>query len=149
MKKIIAKNDKTIEILVDDEDYEFLSSFKWGVYDRYADASIGNKTVKMHRLISGAKSSQCVDHINGNTIDNRRENLRLCSFAQNSQNRKLNKNSSTGAKGVQLMKNGKYRVRVQAFGKRNHIGVFETLNEAINARDKYAKEHHGEFYRKK
>ena len=139
---------QNIPVLVDDEDFEFLSAYHWNIYDRYADAYIEGKTIKMHRLILGISESGIhIDHINGVTIDNRKENLRVCTRFQNQQNRKTNSNNKLGEKGIVRIRSGNYRVRVQAFGERHDLGVFKTLEEAKLAREKYAKEKHGEFYR--
>jgi len=147
MKKIKSRQGDSI--LVSDCDFDWLSSIEWSVYDRYAESVIMGSTVKMHRLILVASELKHVDHIDGDELNNQRENLRLCNRFQNQQNRKLNKNSTTGRKGVKLMPNGKFRARVQAFGKRYSLGCFDTLEEASEARSKKAKELHDEFYREK
>jgi hypothetical protein len=145
----IINTPQQIPVLVDDDDFEFLSKFKWNVFDRYADSNIDGKTTKMHRLILKLNDNKFhVDHINGVTVDNRKENLRICSRFQNQQNRKVNKNSTFGEKGISILPSGNFRVRVQAFGVRYHVGVFNTIEEAINAREKYAKDKHLEFYRR-
>jgi hypothetical protein len=146
MKTIISK--QKIPILVDDDNFEKLSGFEWSVYDRYAETVIDGKTIKMHRLILGLEDENThSDHINGVTTDNRKENLRICNRYQNQQNRKINKNSQTGAKGIVKLSSGHFRVRVQSFGIRVDLGVYKTIEEAINVREKYAREKHGEFYR--
>lgn len=147
MKNIFTRAGCCIK--VSDCDFDWLSGYEWKVYDRYAECVIDNSTVKMHRLIVNAKESQHVDHIDGDTLNNQRENLRLCNRFQNQQNRKLNSNSTTGHKGVKLMPNGKYRARVQAFGVRYSLGCFDTPQEAAKARADKAKELHNEFYREK
>lgn len=104
----------------------------------------GKKQVYLHRLITGALPHQKVDHINGNTLDNRRANLRLCSHAQNMRNRKAQKNSSRKYKGV-----GKNKTcatfTASAGGK--YIGSFKTAEEAARAYDAKAKDLWGEFAR--
>lgn len=137
------------EISVSDCDYGLLIGIEWNVYDRYAESVINGRSVKMHRLILNAKESEHVDHIDGLTLNNQRENIRICNRFQNQQNRKLNCNSSTGAKGVKLLSNGKYRVRVQAFGVRYSLGCYDTIEQAKNVREIKSKELHNEFYREK
>lgn len=86
--------------LVDDEDYEYLSQWKWCVRSKpdgrnvavRAERVPGTKNSKrnfqMHRVITNCPDGMVVDHINGNPLDNRRENLRICTIQQNSMNRK-------------------------------------------------------------
>ena len=146
MKTILTPQE--IPVLVDDDDYELLYIYRWNVYDRYAETNIDGKTIKMHRLILGTYDPAIhTDHINGVTTDNRKVNLRVCSRFQNQQNRKTNTNNKLGEKGIVQLPSGHYRVRVQSFGKRQDIGVYATIEEAKNAREKFAKEKHGQFYR--
>ena len=96
--------------LVDDEDYEFLSQWKWHVNirgtNKYAQSrkyirGVGNdKMVKMHRLVMKPKNGEDVDHINGNSLDNRKQNLRLCSRGQNVSNKRKGNYPLTTSKDV-------------------------------------------------
>ena len=94
MKKIKLTQGKVA--LVDDEDYERVSKIKWAaeqcstVKSNYY-ARNRNQNIKMHRLIMDLdKSDLVVDHINHNTLDNRKKNLRICTKAENNRNRKNN-----------------------------------------------------------
>lgn len=87
--------------IVDDEDYAALSQYKWQVTKRrhtcYARRAIGGgKYLYMHTAILGKKEGFMADHINGNGLDNRRDNLRLVTQRQNSQNRHIPKASNLG-----------------------------------------------------
>lgn len=95
----------------------------------------------MHRQILGLDSDdpRQVDHINGNTLDNRDENLRIVTRAQNMMNRRVNRNSVTGVKGVVVV-NGRYKAYI-------NLGSFDTLEEAKKVRNHYAKIIHGEYRR--
>lgn len=78
--------------LVDDEDYEWLSQWKWCAKDGrngnfYAFRASKNKSTYMHRLILDTPKGKVTDHINGNGLDNRRINLRICSYRENSHNK--------------------------------------------------------------
>lgn len=90
---------------VDTEDFDNLSKYNWFYLDGYAArrgrASKGEKkTVRMHRILLGAKECQKVDHINQDKLDNRKSNLRICTHGQNRMNMRKLKNNTSGYKGV-------------------------------------------------
>ena len=143
------------ETIVDDEDYEILSNHKWSVnkFSKtcYAvrgvarrDGSI--KKIIMHRVLMNAKKGEFVDHINGNGLDNRKHNLRICGLAENCKNRGPNKNSSSQYKGVSWCKSKNLWVaQIMISGKGKTIGRFCDEKEAAKAYDSVCKEIHGEF----
>lgn len=139
--------------LVDDEDYDRLIHLKWNAVKHhgnwYAKSNPAYKTnIKMHRFIIDAPSGTQVDHINGDGLDNRRENLRLCTHAENLHNSKKYKNNSTGFKGVHWNKQRNiYQVYIMINRKHKYIGSFTILEEAARAYDKAAKEYYGDFAR--
>lgn len=153
MKKVPVNNGKYFA-LVDDEDYEEISKYKWyvaGSKKSYACRQFQLKRVKhyvyMHRQIMGEPNGMVVDHINGDTLDNRKENLRPCTIAQNMINSKLAKSNSTGEKCVYFHKlKNKWYVRTRVCGKDTFRGYFEKKEEAVVARDEVFKGH-GEFAR--
>lgn len=86
-----------------------------------------------------------MDHINGNTLDNRKKNLRLCTNQQNvASQHKLKKNES-GFKGISKNKIGIWRARLRVNYKEIYIGSFHTAKEAAEAYDKAAIKYFGEF----
>ena len=139
---------------VDDEDYERINSFHWNDYGGYGRTfkRIEGvlKSYSMHRLVLELTDTNIkVDHINGNVLDNRKVNLRFADTQQNGCNRKVNKNSSTGVKGVIWHRRDKrYQANIKVKGKRIHLGYFITLEEAKEAYNKASKIYHGEFGRK-
>lgn len=108
----------------------------------------GETTVpRLHRVILGAKPGQSVDHINGNGLDNRRSNLRICTHAENMRNRRRNYNNKSGYKGVTPDRNGRYRVNIGIDGKFIALGCYASPEEGAWAYDRAAVEHFGPFAR--
>ena len=100
----------------------------------------------IHRLIMDAPKGMDVDHINGNPLDNRKSNLRICTHAENQRNKGAYKNNTSGYKGVSWYKRDKKWIAgIKHNNKGIYIGLFEDKEEAARAYDKKAKELHGEF----
>lgn len=141
--------------LVDDEDMEYLSQFTWCVGEvspgrRYAMTRVRKPdgkqaTVYMHRIILDAPPKKKVDHINGDGLDNRRENIRLCSHSQNLANRKGPASHNTSGYVGVILYRGKWRAAVVKDNKRHYVGQFDTPEQAARARDKKARALHGPF----
>jgi hypothetical protein len=148
MKKIKLTQNKYA--LVDDGDFGWLNQFKWCVVQgKYAHRNVGGgKWIRMHRLIMKAPSGTSVDHINGNTLDNRRSNLRLCSHRENTKNMQLSRANSTGIKDVYWdTSRGRWAVQIMSDGKKYYGGRFVNLKSAVVSRDKLIKQLHGSFAR--
>lgn len=97
----------------------------------------------MHRIIMQTPKDQVVDHINGNGLDNRRLNLRNVTRRENGQNRvKLPVNNTTGYRGVQRQKNGKFAARVKKDKVIYHLGFFETVQDAAKVVKQWREKHH-------
>ena len=110
---------------------------------------INRKLYAIHRLVwvmHGNDPAPFVDHINGDVLDNRIENLRAATHSQNCMNRRVRFDSRSGVKGVNLRK-GKWHTCVILNYKRYSAGSFERKEDAIVAVDKLRKELHGEFAR--
>jgi AP2 domain-containing protein/HNH endonuclease len=102
--------------------------------------------VPLHRLIMNAPADKEVDHINGDTLDNRRCNLRICSHKENLRNQKLPKNSKSGYKGVTWYKRiKKWRSHIRLNKKQIHLGYFDDIKLAANAYNEAAIKYFGEF----
>ena len=140
---------------VDDRDYDKLSKYKWcakesGGKKFYAirRKSIVGSHIYMHKEIMNFPERYEVDHINGNTLDNRRSNLRVCSHKQNIRNQKLSAASSSGYKGVSQVKSTKrWMAYIKVNQKRIYLGTFEDKINAAIAYNEAAKKHFGEFAR--
>lgn len=135
-------------IIADAEDYKILCKYSWCISKTgYVVANIDHKVTKMHRYILGIKNPNIIiDHINGNPLDNRRSNLRICTVTQNARNCALNKNNTSGATGVQLIKkSGRYRAVITVNRKEIRLGHFKTFDAALKARQEAEKKYFGEF----
>jgi hypothetical protein len=112
----------------------------------YAQSTRKVGTVYMHRLIAGATALQVVDHRDGNGLNNRRENLRIATIAQNQWNSGSHKDCRCGFKGVAESKS-RFTARIRAGRTGIYIGSFATAEEAARAYDEKAIELFGEFAR--
>lgn len=140
------------ETWVDHEDFIRLQldEFNWcldgrGYAQRHAWVNGSRTTIRLHRLIVDAKPGDWVDHVNGDRLDNTRKNLRICSVAENCQNAKRRRDNKTGYKGVSILRNGRYQVRLQHNGKQMYFGTYGSAIEAAKVYDKHAKERFKEF----
>lgn len=142
--------------LVDYEDFDRVSQYKWYAAKRgksyYPARSSKEGFVYLHRFVLNAQEGHNVDHINGDTLDNRRENLRFATQQQNTYNRHRT-TAKSGVLGVLLDQNAAknrrgskpWRAYLSVGRKRIHVGWFPTRDEAIEARRKASAALHGEF----
>lgn len=155
MKEIILT--RGLVALVDDDDYEKFKFLRWyASYDDRGDNFIAahnvtlkdgsRKTLYLHREVLGLSKGEEVDHINHNTLDNRKENLRRCTHAENMMNRKVYKNNKTGFKGVSWHKSKKkFGAGIRALNKKYFLGYFDIAQEAARAYNDASKKYHGDF----
>jgi hypothetical protein len=139
---------------VDDEDYKKLASLRWyasiGVDGNVRARRTGwiNKKmvhVFMSRTILNAPQGKYVDHINGDPLDNRKCNLRLCSPLENSHNAKISKDNKYGYKGIVLTKYKRWGARIYPNKKIKWLGTYNTKEEAALAYNEAAKKYFGGF----
>jgi hypothetical protein len=135
--------------IVDENDYDALCFYKWracfnptsGRY--YAKSS---NDVYMHRLIMQCPDNMQIDHVNRNTLDNRRENLRIVTSSQNNINRGKKSSNTSGYKGVTFCKTtNMWRSQITFEGKTIFLGRFDTKEEAYAAYKIAAIVYHKEF----
>lgn len=142
----LGVNGKDGYALVDKE-FEHLGNDNWHL-THYGYAKRSKDKAFLHRVIKGVSSGEVVDHINGNKLDNRSTNIRVCSQADNSKNQCVRKNNTSGYKGVYFDKQkNKFVARVKHNYRTYYAGVFTTAKDAGTAYDKLAKDLHGEFAR--
>lgn len=156
MKKIKLTRGQVA--IVDDADFQSISNYTWyAMWNRATNSfyaarksprSEGHKTISMARFILGLTDRNTrADHIDHNTLNNRRDNLRVATPTQNGQNRRgAQVNSATGVLGVYpYVKTGKFQAQIVVNGKTHHLGLFETVAAAKDAREAAGKRLHLEF----
>ncbi len=155
MKKI--QLTKGYEAIVDDDDFDRLNQFYWhaamlksgpkATRGRKLSDGPGPPKIYMHRVIVNAPPDLMVDHINHDTLDNRKDNLRICTNSENLRNRKgPNKDGTSGYLGVSWAEpNKKWRAGIMVDGRYVTLGYFDTAEDAAGARDEAALKHYGEF----
>ena len=111
-------------------------------YVKCAMGSDWGNNLYLHNLIANGKN---VDHANGNKLDNRRENLRICTQSENKANQKVRKDSTTGYKGVHRTPAGTFCVAVTKDGVPHRLGTFPDPESAARAYDDKAVELFGEY----
>lgn len=161
MKQIPLTQSK--HALVDDEDFDWLSKKKWCASNvamsknnaspewyawRTERVDGKRRMVCMHQVLAKEMGADKVDHINNDGLDNRRENLRDATCAQNNRNTKLRIDNTSGYKGVHLMGNSKKWVASICVNRvKKYLGSFPSKIHAARAYDAAAREHFGEFAR--
>jgi hypothetical protein len=158
--RLIALSKNKVAI-VDAIDYSWLMQWAWHAHSRsrkgcrqfYAMRKETNfsgrgpkqTNIWMHRLILDCKDGEFADHKNGDSLDNRRKNLRKCSTGQNARNAGPCSTNTSGFKGVHRTWNGKWAAVIRKSPDRIRIGTFPTPEQAARAYDAAAKRLHGEF----
>jgi hypothetical protein len=152
-KEIILTQGKVA--IVDDEDYDYLNQFKWCANKMkgkfYVVGNIllpTNKKTRtsMHRFIMKPEKCMVIDHLDGNPLNNKKNNLRICTRAENMRNYKIPVNNTSGFKGVYWHKiTSKWMAYICFNNKIFHLGLFHELKDAARAYNAAALKYHGEF----
>lgn len=148
--KIYRKSKDIYETaLIDKEDTEKCKKHHWNITDGYlAYSYIANKkesSLRIHRYLINVPEDKIVDHINGDPLDNRKCNLRICTKLENAWNRTTNKDSKTGYKGITLTKWNTYEVSIAYKGNKIYLGAYKIKKDAIEARRKAELKYFGEY----
>lgn len=141
-------NNTGAEFFIDYDDYEIICKYTWNQNDKgYIYANSNNKRVYLHRILFNlTQRNQLVDHINHNVLDNRRSNLRIVNNSQNQMNRDKPKQNTSGIKGVYWHKNKeKWQANIQIDNKLLYLGIFDSKQDAINARKDAEKKYFNEY----
>ena len=147
--------------IVWESDYEYLMRWKWyakfakttGTYyaarsNRCTDGAIRQRTIRMHQVLVEPKVGYPeIDHENGVTLDNRRDNLRRATKAQNQHNSRTRRDSATGVKGVKKRSNGAFEVTISADTAKIYLGTFRDFDKACAIRREGELRYHGEYAR--
>lgn len=142
---------KNARAIVSDEDAD-LNKYRWSLQsDGYACRNIskfvGGGKCYLHREIAqrmGIDTSRQIDHINGNRLDNHRDNLRAASNAENHQNQRVRSDNASGFKGISPS-GGKFKSEIKNGEIREYLGTFNTAEDAARAYDHRARELFGKF----
>lgn len=132
---------------VDPEDFDHLNQFKW-FYEKtgYACRRVNGRSIRMHRFVMNAPEGMEVDHINGDGLDNRQSNLRICTHKENLRNVKIRKTNTSGFKGVRRNGSG-WQACIYVDGKNIGLGTYKDKLEAVRVRAMAENEYFGDFRR--
>jgi len=141
------------EVIIDEQDFKVLKDTQF-CYSTQPNGRVyiqhwnKGKCSYIHRMIMRPAKGFVVDHINRNTLDNRRSNLRVCTQHENCCNQKMYSSNTTGYKGVVERKDGrrkKWRSEIRSDQKTQNLGSFYTIEEAARAYDRAALREFREF----
>ena len=147
--QVPLKNTDKVAI-IDLEDLKMVSGLNWRLGNGYAACSFktdnGFRRVYMHRLILEAPEGKEVDHKNMDRLDNRRENIRLCSRAENKWNENPSKKNKSGYRGISwFTRDGKWQVMLRHLGNRIFLGRYFDIKEAVKVYNSFISQHRGDF----
>lgn len=135
-------NEPHSRTLIDLDDIDKVKDIRW-CYN--GNGEVHNREVgSLHRFIMNAPDDMVVDHINHNRLDNRKQNLRICTARENSFNKKIGINNTSGYKGI-IKINGRYRVTISCDNIHYNLGTFNTIEEALKAYKEKELELFGEY----
>lgn len=144
-----VKKEEVARTKIDKDKVDVVKCYKWCISKGYVQTTIDKKNVKLHRFISNPQDGVVVDHINGDKLDNRIENLRICTQQQNIFNSKKKATNKSGVTGVCWDKrSGKWSSQIMVNYKKIHLGYFDDFNQAVKVRKEAEEKYFGEFQNK-
>lgn len=134
--------------LFDEADLPLIRGHTWHLGVRgYPATHIHGRTVVLHKLLIPDADGE-IDHINGDRLDNRRRNLRVCTHRQNSYNQKRRRTNTSGYIGVSRVRcSNRYEAYIHHNGRKHHLGLYRTPEAAARTRDVVARVLFGEYAR--
>ena len=146
---VIGYTEEGVSFTFDLEDFEKIHPYYWRPNEYgYISTTLNDGTsLRLHRLIMGLEKDdkRVIDHINHDTYENRRWNLRVATNSENTRNQKLSKLNTSGITGVSRRKNGRWFARLTCNGKIHCLGTYDTKEEAAAARRAAEDKYFGEF----
>lgn len=144
----IGYTSKGEEFWFDLEDYDLIKNYCWYIdnngYVSTNDFNNNYKTIKLHKLLF--PNSKVIDHINHRKFDNRKHNLRECTYSNNNMNRGLHSNNTSGVTGVSWNKNiEKWCATIRINGKQKHLGSFKNFEDAVKIRKEAEEKYYREY----
>ncbi len=144
-------------VLIDPQNEYLLHAHKWQLTKAHGGPYVVRNTIQngkwiklsLHRLITNCPPGMEVDHINGNPLDNRLCNLRICKHSENCKNQKIFTSNTTGKNGVYWDRNkNKYGCHIRVDGKDHHLGFYDNKEDAVVARENAEIKYYKEYKRK-
>ena len=134
------------EFYFDLEDYDKIKIYCWRSHRNYIVSLVGDENISMHRLLMNFPKDKVIDHINRRPSDNRKVNLRICETIDNSKNKTISINNTSGTAGVTFQKRlNKWQADIRCDGERIYLGIFEDINDAIKTRKEAELQYFKEF----
>ena len=134
--------------VVDDVDYDRVAAVRWyPTRTGYAWGRVGGRMTLLHRDLLGAGAGVMVDHVNGDRLDCRRENLRVATPGENKANSRKRSDAGLPYKGIERTRSGRYRAVLTVGGRRHRSPTYGHVAEAASAYDEMSRQHFGAFAR--
>jgi hypothetical protein len=148
--EIVIYNNDCLEIArtqISLNKVELVKDYKWSLNHGYVCTwTNGNKRIKLHKMLTNPPEGMLVDHIDRNKLNNRDENLRICTKQQNLINRTMSRSNTSGVVGVEWRE--KYKIWTAQIGycnERIYLGCSKDKEEAIRLRKEAERKYFGEF----
>lgn len=140
--------EEVARTLIDLDDIDKVKDYKWSLLSN-GYVAYKSKKIRLHRFITDCPDNMVVDHINHNPLDNRKCNLRICTQQENMMNQSINSKNTSGITGVVWNKQkNRWMAQIMCNKKNINLGLFNTKEEAIEARKQAELEYFGEYRNK-